>query len=185
MNISTTFDTRYNVAFIGKAGSGKTTAAEYLRTEHGYLRASFAQLLKDIAVLLWGESALTDREKLQRLGVAVRDIQEDTWVSALTRVFDALDEKSPRIALDDCRFPNEYWALKERNWLLIRIESEEATRIDRLQRNGKLQDISQLDHISETAIDDLKAEYTIENNGYVEQMYSQIESILNTVAGHV
>ena len=60
-----------NVAFIGKAGAGKTTGADFLAAEFGYMRASFAKPLKDVAAQIWGESARTDRAKLQGLGVCV------------------------------------------------------------------------------------------------------------------
>lgn len=148
-----------HVAILGKAGAGKTTGAEYLARNYGYAILSFATLLKDVSAQIWGEDARKDREKLQRLGVAVREIDEDAWVNAALR---SIRSDLP-VVVDDCRFPNEYWALRERGFVFVRVEAPEETRIDRLQRNGKLQDISQLNHVSETSLDDVFADHRIVN----------------------
>lgn len=141
-----------NIAFVGKMGAGKTTAAEYVRAEYGYTILRFAGLLKQVAQMIWGVGADRDREKLQRLGVAVRDIEENSWADA---VFRDLDKMIGPVVIDDCRFPNEYWGLKERGFHFVQITAPEALREDRLQRNGKLTDRAQLQHVSETALDDI------------------------------
>jgi hypothetical protein len=80
-------------------------------------RLSFAAPLKEIAVRIWGKEAMTDRAKLQGLGVAVREIEEDSWCDMLTRQVRDLRASvaggTQPFVVDDCRFPNEYWALKE------------------------------------------------------------------------
>ncbi len=171
-----------DVAFLGKAGAGKTTAAEFLVEHHGYTRLSFAALLKDISVQIWGEDARTDRDKLQKLGVAVREIDPDAWVGALGR---SLDRGGP-IVVDDCRFPNEYWMLKVDGFVFIEVCANEALRVDRLQRNGKLQDISQLTHVSETALDltlkqQVQSLYYLPNVGPELDFESSIQTILEMV----
>jgi hypothetical protein len=59
-----------NIALLGKAGSGKDTAAEPAGGElYPYQRVAFADKLKDVATIIWGPGARTDRTKLQKLGV--------------------------------------------------------------------------------------------------------------------
>lgn len=147
-----------NIALLGKAGAGKDTVAALLRERFrlGYQRVALADPLKDIASILWGPDARTDRAKLQGLGVAVRDIDSDTWVDLMLRHIDRLERESvrpQRFVVTDCRFPNEFRTLKEAGFLMVRVHADRGTRIDRLRRNGKLQDEAQLDHHSETALD--------------------------------
>lgn len=177
-----------NIAFTGKAGAGKTTAAELL-VELGYQRQSFAAPLKDIAARLWGETARTDREKLQRLGVAVREIEQDTWSNLLV---EGLRERElyPRVnyqgnavsepptVVDDMRFENEWFALKANGFVIVRITASRAVRIDRLKANGKWQDEAQLEHVSETALDHLNPDYTIHNDGPHADLYDEVVAVL-------
>lgn len=168
--------------FYGKAGAGKTTCANYLTAKHGYSKLSFAAELKRIAVQLWGEEAFTDRGKLQALGSTLRKIDEDVWVNCFIREYEASDYGP--VTNDDCRFPNEYWRLKERGFLFVRVMAPEEIRVDRLQRNGKLQDLDQLNHESETALlglervkEGIVPDFTIQNVGSVDTLEETVESI--------
>lgn len=154
------------IAFIGKMGAGKTTAAEYLfnRGDLPYNLIRFAAPLKRIAVEIFGEGSDTDRELLQWLGTdVVRARDTDAWARITGVTIDDLGDGSA-IVIDDCRFPNEYAVLRERGFTFCRIVAEEALRIDRLQKIGKLTDLDQLQHASEIALDDIQADQTIENN---------------------
>lgn len=144
-----------NLGLMGKAGSGKSTIAALLNEFVDYEPMSLAGPLKDIAAQLWGDEARTDRGKLQKLGVAVRDIEEDTWVDLLVRKASKYNkEYGTPIVVDDVRFPNEYWKLKEAGFYIVEVRADRHTRIQRLQANGKWQSEEQLEHISETALDD-------------------------------
>ena len=172
-----------DLAFYGGAGAGKTTCVNHLKVMYGYEPMSFATPLKEIAMQLWGNEAFTDRGKLQKLGVALREIDEDVWVNYFMR--DLEGRLTGKIGNDDCRFPNEYWRLKERGFVFVRVLCNEEVRADRLLRNGKLQDPSQLDHISETAIIGLNAtregivpDYTLFNAGSIEELQYDIDQLL-------
>lgn len=165
-----------NIAFLGRAGAGKTTGAVYLAHNFGYARASFATLLKQIAHQLWGEGADSDRDKLQKLGVAVREIDSDAWANALFR--DVSKMIGP-VVIDDLRFPNEYWGLCQRGFVTIRVTADETARVDRLQKSGKFQSHEQLNHISETALDGEDTNYVIENEGDQGAYEQAIWDVLN------
>jgi dephospho-CoA kinase len=196
MTLSATSTMSYNaaqlglpdIAFVGRAGAGKTTASKFLG-QLKYERLSFADPLREVAERIWGSESV-DRDKLQKLGVAVRRIDEDAWLHLmLERIRKVRDPwaKSdsglmsvprPPMVVDDCRFPNEWWALKGEGFTFVRITAARATRIDRLKRNGKWQDESQLEHESETAIDHLDANYVIENNDTIDVLHDDIVDIL-------
>lgn len=160
-----------HIAVLGKMGSGKTTAADALVRAYNYNRASFAELLKEVARLIWGADAVKDREKLQKLGVAVRDIEENSWVGALER---RIENWRGPVVIDDCRFPNEYWALRHRGFTFLRVHADEAKREDRLMRNGKLQSREQFTHISETALDNIDADLDLFNNDSITEFEREL-----------
>lgn len=164
-----------HVAFIGRAGSGKTTAADYLVAKYGYRRISFAALLKDVAVQLWGDTARMDRDKLQKLGVAVRSIDPNTWVDAALR---RVDESGVSVVIDDCRFPNEFGALQKRHFVFVRLEAPVDVRVHRLQVINKFQNHEQLEHISETALDGVAGDHVIENTDELDALKLAIDVVL-------
>jgi len=158
------------IAFLGKAGAGKTSAAEALqKISYKYYRVSFANTLKDAAVLMWGPDARTNRAYLQGLGRKVREIDPDVWLNSGLREIDEFLARGAAICNDDCRFPNEYDALAERGFTFVRLEATEEARVDRLQRNGKLDDISQLQDATETGLDnhdEYPAHYVIDTTTF-------------------
>lgn len=148
-----------NIAFIGKAGAGKDTAAELLIESLSYYRLAFADKLKDVAAALWGDEARTDRDKLQRLGEYVRQIDPDTWVNcALAR-----HKTDLPCAVTDCRYRNEAWRLKGEDFIVVRVMCDRNERINRLRTNGKLGPAGWEQHISETDLDDWPADYQVWN----------------------
>lgn len=165
------------IGLMGKAGSGKTTAADILE-DYGYARASFAGRLRDVAGEIWGAEGHS-RDRLQRLGVAVREIDEDAWVNALFNYNAQRFARHARLVIDDVRFPNEYWRLRSEGFVLVRIEAHRTQRVDRLLANGKLQDEAQLEHVSETALDDVIPDYVVTNTTTKGKLEEQLVTILN------
>lgn len=174
-----------DIALIGKMGSGKTTAANHLIDHHGYTVMRFSGELKRIAGELWDEPS---RDDLQRLGVAVREIRADTWVDLL--VDDIIEHGALHnpIVVDDCRFPNEYEALAARGFRFIRVIAHEDQRVDRLQRINRLDDMSQLHHESETALDNealYPTEGALYNTSDADAFVAQLDEYLSREAARV
>jgi hypothetical protein len=162
------------IAFIGAAGSGKTTCAELLIKQYGYERLSFAEPLKI------GCGTRTDRGLLQTVGQGVRDLFPDFWVNLAIHEFEQRNASfSTQFVNDDCRYPNEADALLCEGFVFVRVVAPKRLRIDRLRQNGKLQDEAQLDHISETALDDFRHDYRIVNDGWPDSLPRELEHILN------
>ncbi|RUM99053.1 deoxynucleotide monophosphate kinase [Pseudaminobacter arsenicus] len=126
------------VAFTGVAGSGKSTAADYL-TSKGYTRIKFAGPLKAMcrAVGLSDEHIEGDlkerpldwlqgkspRQFMQRLGTEFgRDcIGPHFWVGLWERAaLEVLDEGG-RVVCDDCRFANEADAVRKLGGVVVRL----------------------------------------------------------------
>ena len=117
------------IAFLGRAGSGKSTAAKHLVEKYGATRYSIARGLKEMAKDLYGFTdeqvygtqeqketveprwGISPRQAMQRLGAAARKhLGEDVWINACVEEIGASDD--PRVVIDDVRHLNEVELLR-------------------------------------------------------------------------
>ncbi len=136
------------IGLCGAIGCGKSTAAEYFVSNHGFVELSFAKPLKEIALQLgfnhdevYGdqkqkseineELGISGREFLQKFGT---EIMRDTFSKVLPnynlnnrkiwcRLMELTIKKinSDRIVISDCRFPDEEKLIKDLGGYMIRI----------------------------------------------------------------
>lgn len=144
------------------------------------------KLLNDNQKQWWSLHQMTGRDFLQKLGTdAIRNgLHENTWVNALMSEYDLKNiiGKEGNIVINktdtwreipknwiitDTRFPNELAAVKERGALTIRVERNNGTRA-----------IDINPHPSETALDNSDFDYTIENDGTIEDLVNMVKLIL-------
>jgi hypothetical protein len=127
------------IALTGLAGSGKSTAADYLVENHGFVRVKFAGPLKAMlsALGLSGEhiegslkevptpllNGRTPRYAMQTLGTEWgRDlIAPDLWTTLWRREVRAALAAGNRVVTDDCRFLNEGAAVEAAGGIVVRI----------------------------------------------------------------
>ena len=100
----------------------------------------------------------TVRELLQGIGQGLRDaIDPNLWVKILF----ANTEDWSNYIIADVRYPNEVYAIKKRNGVLIRIDRKGA---------------GAGNHSSETALDNYKEwDVHIENNGSIENLFETMK----------
>jgi dephospho-CoA kinase len=185
-----------NVAFIGRAGAGKDTAAELLTETLGYRRLAFADGLKAIAEELWPGQG--DRDLWQWFGNLVREapVEEGdlTWVKYARRKLIrkggrlVLPERTKNgratvetyhpVAITDCRYRNEAWELKGEEFIIIRVAADRGDRINRLRSNGKLGADGWESHISETDLDTWPQDYTVYNIGTKADLLHDLASVI-------
>lgn len=174
----------YNIGIIGKARSGKDTAALALVAEHHYTRLAFADPLKELALAIdpliptaygihvrlsllirdSGWEYAKDhypevRRLLQRTGGGVREIDETFWLTATRKKLNIAEAYNVPVVVTDVRYPNEANMLRSRGFRLIRIT-----------RPGVADD----QHDSETALDTYPADLTIENTGTIADLRQAI-----------
>lgn len=135
------------IGLVGYAGSGKDTAAIGL-TEHGWLRVSFAEPLRRMALAInplidvfrgsdgveatylqdeideagWTQAKAyhETRKFLQNLGTECRNtFGEDCWIDQAREIIEATDRN---VVVTDCRFPNEFALIRELGGHLVKIE---------------------------------------------------------------
>jgi hypothetical protein len=189
------------IGISGKIGSGKDTSALELRTiinnhfknevikPEIYIRY-FADTLKEITSILSGVEInklytqegkniyvdsfeMTTGEMLQKLGTDVmrNHFDTDVWIKALLNNYYTYP-KNTIFILPDVRFENEYNLVNE-NGIMIRINGDPA-----LVRANSNRD---LNHISETALDNADFEYVINNNGTLTELREKLEQIFSEI----
>lgn len=172
------------VGLSGWARAGKDTVADYLVTNYGYRKMSFADPMKEALVKLnpmihvgnnlvylgsvidkigWEDlKGLSPeiRPLLQRFGTEVgREMfGENFWVDY------ALDSvpNGSKIVFADVRFPNEADAIKNLGGNVVRIEREGFGPAN--------------DHISEHALDEYKFDEKIYNNEGIEELHNKVST---------
>lgn len=171
-----------SIAIVGKQGSGKSTIAKALITEYGYTKHSWADPVRQIFEMAYGEitdyakmkvtlfevemadgttKLRTGREMLQLIGTeALRNqVDQQFWIKAgLRRIW-----RGDKTVNDDTRFLNEARALRSHGWLIVRIEADEETRIERL--GGGETARAAAGHSSETEQDAITVDLTVRNDG--------------------
>lgn len=144
---------------------------------------------------------MTVRDFLQKLGTeAMRDgLHKNVWINALYSDYKkelsycgvskkgglVQCAKYPDWILTDMRFPNELDSVKERDGFTIRVNRTTFRTTE--TEIGKISVVNQpevdkllgiQEHPSETALDDAEFDYTINNNGTIQDLIVAVERIL-------
>jgi hypothetical protein len=179
-----------NIAFIGKARSGKDASALWLVRQRAYTRLAFADPLKEMALSVdpyipttYGvtvrlSALIADvgwdyakdrypevRRTIQRMGQSVREHDEDFWVRTLARKVDNADAWNLPVVVTDVRYPNEANMLRARGFLLARIVRPERQMIE----HGN--------HASETALDSFEADRIVYNTATLDDLYRRVAEL--------
>ena len=170
------------VALIGQAGSGKSEVARHLTVNHSYHRVRFAQILKDMLMilglsveevegslkeepcsLLFGQ---TPRYAMQTLGTEWgRDIiHPDIWANSWKIRVTTCLLKGYKVVCDDCRFENEVKVVHL-------FHGAQIWRILRRDLPPKME------HSSENG--NLPFDRTIKNYGSIGELKTAVDGILS------
>lgn len=190
-----------NIGLIGKLRSGKSAAGDYLASKYGYTQFAFGDELKRYAHELFGEPApgTKPRALYQTFGQACRTVEDGIWIR---KCFDAIDWRAKdtaaynvslrinaphiprrpfRAVISDVRQPNEFLALQSAGYTLIRIEAPDGLRIERAVNSGDTFAYADLMHGTETALDGYAADFTVVNDGTLDELYAQIDEIMESL----
>jgi len=165
------------IGLSGKFGVGKDCAAAFIEEVYPeFVPVSFATKVKQVVAILtdttleWNQSregkaslavafGLTYGRLQQLVGEGMRQvICDDVWIRA------ALTDDSRPIIITDVRYPNEVKAIEERGGIVIRIVRDSV----------KIDDGRDVNHPSETALDDWIFKHYVTNNGTLKEFREQI-----------
>jgi hypothetical protein len=206
------------IGVTGLISSGKDTVAEYLTTHYGFTKLSFASSLKDAvssvfnwdrdylegtttASRIWRDTPdtwwakrlniphLTPRWILQYWGTEVcrQGFHDDIWIASLEN---KLQQLRGNVVITDCRFINEFAAIKNSGGKTCRITRGEQpswyewavtlnTSSSPIARDVAEFNLKKLNiHCSEYSSVGLGYDFEIENNSTVAVLHQQIRLIV-------
>jgi hypothetical protein len=166
------------VGLVGRAGSGKTSAAAYLESAYDMQPYAWAEPIKDVLALLFADRGvdhalleephlkevpipqfygLTSRQLMRRQGDLGRAMHPDCWVDqGAHRLGLAAASRADwqpvhdRLCISDVRYPNEAQWIIDHGGVLIRLLREPAS-------------AAAITHSSEAHADDLAVHAEIDN----------------------
>ncbi|MEY2688780.1 MAG: hypothetical protein RL375_2978 [Pseudomonadota bacterium] len=182
------------IGIAGRAGSGKTAAANYLEQQYDLQAAAFAEPLKDLLEQMFLDRGvdhahlhepglkttpipqfygLTARQLMQRIGDWGRSIDAEYWVDQLAHrlgmAAPAVADRFPihdRIVISDVRYFNEAAWVAARGGVLIRLTRDSAGPAGT--------------HSSESQIDRLLVHWDVRNNGpTLDHLHAEMDWLMS------
>lgn len=173
------------ILISGKAQHGKDTTAGFLKDAleadgNSVLVAHYGDLVKYVCRTFFdwnGEKDEVGRTILQKVGTdVIRAKEPDYWVSFIVEILKFFPEEWDYVLIPDCRFPNEVDYLK--------LDGFDAVHL-RVVREGFVSPLTpeQQAHPSETALDNVQADYYIHNNGSLKDLQNAVIEWLVELTG--
>lgn len=178
-----------NVAIFGRFAVGKTTLARELEDEFGYSRVSMAANMKNIVKEVYGTIDKSDtimarqengsvremniREVLQQFGQNAKDHDRDFWLRWFLN--DTSFMGGIPLVMDDARLQFEADALRNRDWLLVRLEAPVKVRRARyLAAYGRYPTPAESAHQTETESDTIKVDLVLDGSESPETLAEKV-----------
>lgn len=182
------------VGITGTLGAGKGTVVEYLTETKGFDHYSVrAYLLDEIR----RKGLPENRDSMVAVANGLRAEHGPSYVT--DQLYFRAAERGRNCIIESIRTPGEITSLREKgHFILLAVDADPAVRYKRIVMRG-----SETDHISfETFLDNEKREMTatdpnkqnlracigqadhlLTNNGTREELFLQVEAVLNRVTG--
>ncbi|MFA5211324.1 MAG: AAA family ATPase [Patescibacteria group bacterium] len=174
------------LGFTGLMASGKDTCADYLENKYGGKNYSFSTMLADVLKRYHLE---INRDNLIKISEAMRTtFGED--ILAKTMAYDLEKDDHKIVSTSNVRrMADIKYLSKLPNFVLVTIEADPKIRYERLVKRGQRSDefnktyeefLADHKRSTEITIIDTMAQATekIDNNGNIEELYSQVDAIL-------
>lgn len=180
------------IGFLGRKGSGKDTASDYLVNRYKFKKISFAEPIKEGCRELFGFNDdqlygnkkedidefwnTSPRKIFQYLGTdifrkdinkIIPNIQNNFWVKSFEKKYMKLFTSESLYVVSDVRFENEIDLIHKYCGYIVKINRSNANNDDQ--------------HSSEKEIDNLKGDYYINNNSSLDDLYKTIDEIYNKI----
>jgi hypothetical protein len=115
------------IAFVGKNKSGRTWAADYLRSQHNFKKLSLNEGVDRMVRIFYyyGDHKRVPWERRLLMYDALYKVDPNIWIGYLER---RLRTTTRDVIVDDPRYINEISALKDLGFTVIRLTAPETRR---------------------------------------------------------
>ncbi|MBI3495106.1 AAA family ATPase [Candidatus Berkelbacteria bacterium] len=172
--------------FVGRGGSGKGTACNYLQEKYGAGYHRFSAILQQLTDRIYLEPS---RDHLIRMSEVIRrEFGEDTLARVIMR--DVENDSATIVTVDGIRRLADILYLKEvSGFVLVHIDAAPETRLARIQARGEKPDdatktleqfLADEQRSTEKSIDEVLAHphVTVHNNGTREELFAQLDALI-------
>lgn len=169
------------IAFAGRMRSGKDTLASFFAQEYGTKEFTFKMGIDNVIDTYFPDAKAHGKPRghYQKIGTDFRALDPRVWINYTMGAVDGWITLYPNLSevhgvmVTDLRQPNEEIALREAGFVIVKVEADKETRIARMKDAGDVYTEEQLNHHTETNVDLIRADYTIDNNGSKKDLYIQ------------
>lgn len=174
---------------VGEIAAGKTTISDYLKKKYKAGSFRFSDMLRDILNRLYLQET---RENMQKLSTILRrNFGQDIMSKVISH--DLQNSKYKFIIVEGIRRPSDIVYLESlSNFYLIAINSKTGLRYKRLIKRAEnpddknktwLEFQKESEQEAEQKIRKIarQADFIVNNNGDFEQLYKQIDEIMNQI----
>jgi dephospho-CoA kinase len=182
------------LAICGRARSGKDTVGTYLEENYGFRRFAFADDMKRLLHELFPHIPQNPkpRRAYQVFGEGLRRLElqgaDHVWINACMRKVETyiwwhseVDNRGANVVITDLRTQLEYDALRANGFTIIRVMAPDEVRIGRAIAAGDDFCENDLEHETELSIDKFDVDFTVNNDGSVDDLKAQVDSILSQI----
>ncbi|MBD3262758.1 AAA family ATPase [Candidatus Woesearchaeota archaeon] len=175
------------IGLVADISAGKDTVARYLAEKYSFERFTLSDILREIAKK---RNIEPNRENLMKI---IRKLREKEGETALVKRAIKRFEKD-RVVIAGIRKPEEIVYLRKQfpgKVKIIRLTADAKIRFKRIKKRARIGDPKTLKEFLEQEKKEHKefdyesifemADYTIKNNGTLEELYKKIDSILQSI----
>lgn len=203
------------ILLVGKMRSGKSATARHLVLNYNFSELAFGDELKRTADRLFETTEVAEykrepirrggaddvpfldpneivgyrkpRQLYQDFGQLLRSMDEDIWIRQVERSMEAAEilRTTEGIVISDGRQPNEIAWARRNGFVIIRINANEDTRLERARKESDAFSEEDTKHETESHIDGYKVDYEVDNNGDAGELGRQIDEIMGELKGRI
>ncbi|MBI4173328.1 MAG: AAA family ATPase [Candidatus Aenigmarchaeota archaeon] len=175
------------IGLVGLVGSGKDTAAAYLKEQYGYRMVSMGDIVRDLATQL-GRSH--NRDDLQRTQKEYRDKYGDEYFGGMV-VKKITASGWDKVVINGLRIPADVAVPKRgfgKDMTVIYIDVPAAVRFERMKSRKRIGDPETLEEFERQENNELKlfnfdgvlayVDYKLSNSGTLPELQTRIDEFI-------
>lgn len=176
-------DKQLKIAVTGKMRAGKDTFAGCLKQSYPFIELKFSDGITDIIKAYFPEALQhgKPRQHYQVIGQSFRQLNADIWVNRVGKEIAEVEAILPNanFLVTDLRQPNEAEFLRENGFVIVKVVADKAVRLQRMQDENDSYTADDLQHETETNVDEIVADFTVYNDGDLTDLHEQKQQFLD------